>query len=233
MRKTPLAIASVIIVIALLGGSAVLQVEGVSNPVGKFLLQQPSSASSLSLTGAVFNQDGSINTTTGASSSPLNPLSATAGPTGSTGGGSCTTTTSTPVGQGFGWGISVTPKYNGTATAMSITGTYTVLLNGASTGITKTVSYSNIVPSGTAVTIKPLSEDITAAQVVSNAGGKTGQLAVSISPQVTITITYANGGVVTQSGTASGTGTVDIAQSTTTYCASALSVSATGGTFSS
>ena len=232
MRKTPLAIASVIIVIALLGGSAVLQVEGVSNPVGKFLLQQPSSASSLSLTGAVFNPDGTINITTGASSSPLNPLSVTSGP-GGAGAGSCTTTTSTPVGQGFGWGISVTPKYNGTATAMSITGTYTVLLNGASTGITKTVSYSNIVPSGTAVDIKPLSEDITPAQVVSNAGGKTGQLAVSISPQVTIAITYANGGVVTQSGTASGTGTVDIAQSTTTYCALALSVSATGGTFSS
>ena len=227
------AIAGVIIVIALLGGSAVLQVEGVSNPIGKFILQRPPAASSLILTGAVYNADGSVNTTTGASSSPLNPLSVTAGPTGGAGGGgSCASTTSTPVGQGAGWGIAVKPVYNGTATAMTISGSYTLMLDGVSTGVTKTFTYSQIIPSETSVTIKPLSEDIDAAQIVSTAAGKTGQQQVSISPTVTITITYANGLVVTLTGTGSGNEPVNITQSGTTYCVTSLGVSATGGTFS-
>ena len=237
MKKNTVAIGAIVVVIVLLGSSvgvaAVNYPVPVLSQIGKALLNlAPPAGSSLTLQGAIFNPDGTINASTGQSSSALSPLALVAPGSGGGGTGSCTTSTTGSIkGQGFGWGVSITPVYNGTASSMTITGSYSVIVGGRSTGITKTFSYSQVVPSGQKVTIKPLGEDITAGQVVTAASSTPGQYQVSISPSVSMTITYANGATVTLSGTGSGSGTVSVTSSSTTYCASALSVSAAGGSF--
>ena len=244
MKGSQAAVGAVFVVILLLGSSvgvaAVNAPVPVLSQIGKALLNiapQQTSGSSLILQGAIYNADGTLNTTTAQSSSPLSPMALIAPGTGGGGTGSCTTvgTPSTSVqGQGFGWGIAVKPQYNGTATSMQITGSYIISVDGGQTSITKTFSYNQVIASGQTVTIKPRSEDITATQLVSAASNKPGQHGLTAPVSVTMVIGYANGATLTLTGTGTGSGTVSITQTTTgvtTYCATALTVSATGGTF--